>query len=190
MSAHGFVGDLLIRNGVIDAAGLARANEARSAHPATLGRALASLGLADESVVAVTIAKALHLEHLEGEPPAIGQDVLTLLPKDFCQKRGVVPLGFEGNVLRLAVTDPMDDSVLQDVRFRTGRKTTAVVVTQTWLDRLYLRVYPMEAGPTRTTCSIPSIRPARSNPPTRKSSTSSIPRRWRRTPSCRPSSGW
>ncbi len=148
MSAHGFVGDLLIRNGVIDAAGLARANEARSAHPATLGRALASLGLADESVVAATIATALHLEYLEGEPPAIGQDVLTLLPKDFCQKRGVVPLGFEGNVLRLAVTDPMDDSVLQDVRFRTGRKTTAVVVTQTWLDRLYLRVYPMEAGPT------------------------------------------
>ena len=148
MSAHGFVGDLLIRNGVIDAAGLARANEARSAHPATLGRALASLGLADESVVAATIAKALHLEHLEGEPPAVGQDVLTLLPKDFCQKRGVVPLGFEGNVLRLAVSDPMDDSVLQDVRFRTGRKTIAVVVTQTWLDRLYLRVYPMEAGPT------------------------------------------
>jgi type IV pilus assembly protein PilB len=148
MSAYGFVGDLLIRNGVIDAAGLARANEARSAHPATLGRALATLGLADESVVAATIAKALHLEHLEGEPPAIGQDVLTLLPKDFCQKRGVVPLGFEGNVLRLAVSDPMDDSVLQDVRFRTGRKTTAVVVTQTWLDRLYLRVYPMETGPT------------------------------------------
>jgi DNA-binding response OmpR family regulator len=52
MSAYGFVGDLLIRNGVIDAAGLARANEARSAHPATLGRALASVECETEGLAA------------------------------------------------------------------------------------------------------------------------------------------
>ena len=76
MSALGFVGELLIREGVIDAPGLARAVEARTAHPSTLGRALASLGLADESVVAATIASALHLEHLEGEMPAIRDDIV------------------------------------------------------------------------------------------------------------------
>jgi type IV pilus assembly protein PilB len=144
MSAHGFVGDLLIREGVIDVPGLARAVEARAAHPSTLGRALASLGLADESVVAATIASALHLEHLEGEPPVVGENIAALLPAEFCRKRGVVPLSFNGQVLRLAVSDPMDDSVLQDVRFKTGRKTVAVVVTQTWLDRLCRRVYPEE----------------------------------------------
>jgi len=142
MSAHGFIGDLLIREGVVDLPGLARAVEARTAHPSTLGRALASLGLADESVVAATIASALHLEHLDGEPPVIGEKIAALLPAEFCRKRGVVPLGFDGQVLRLAVSDPMDDSVLQDVRFRTGRTTVAVVVTQTWLDRLCRRVYP------------------------------------------------
>jgi hypothetical protein len=91
MSAHGFVGDLLIREGVIDAPGLARAVEARTVHPSTLGKALASLGLADESVVAATIASALHLEHLEGEPPVVGENVASLLPAEFCRRRGVVP---------------------------------------------------------------------------------------------------
>jgi type IV pilus assembly protein PilB len=142
MSAHGFVGDLLIREGLIDVPGLARAAEARVAHPTTLGKALATLGLADESVVSATIASALHLEHLEGEPPAIAANIVALLPAEFCRKRGVVPLSFDGQVLRLAVSDPMDDSVLQDVRFKTGRKTVAVVVTQTLLDRLCRRVYP------------------------------------------------
>jgi len=33
----------------------------------------------------------------------------------------------EGNVLTLAVADPMDDAVVQDVRFRTGKNTIAVV---------------------------------------------------------------
>jgi len=132
MTTHGFIGQLLIRAGVIDAAGLARALDARP-NPDTLGHTLAALGLADESVVAATIASALHLEYLEGELPAVDNDILALVPADFCRKRRVVPLGYQGNFLRLAVTDPMDESVVQDVRFLTGKKTVAVVVTQSSL---------------------------------------------------------
>ena len=149
MTPHGFIGELLIRKGVIDAAGLARAIEAQSGRATTVGRALASLGLADESVVAATIASALHLEYLPDQPPPIGEDVLALLPADFCRKRGVVPLGLDGQVLRLAVSDPMDDSALQDARFKTGKKTVAVVVTQTSLDRLCRQAYPEPDGPTQ-----------------------------------------
>lgn len=149
MTGFGFIGDLLIRKGVVDAPGLTRAIDARSAQATTLGRALASLGLADESVVAATIASALHLEHLDGEPPVIGEDILALVPEDYRRKRGVVPLGFDGQVLRLALADPMDDSVLQDVGFRTGKKTIAVVVTETWLDRLWSRNPRADDPPTQ-----------------------------------------
>jgi type IV pilus assembly protein PilB len=148
MSAHGFVGDLLIRKGLIDETGLARGLAARKAQDVTLGRALSSLGLADETAVSATIAAALHLEHLAGELPVVGESIAALLPAEFCRKRRVIPLGFEGTVLRLAVADPMDDSVLQDARFRTGRDTAAVVVTQTWLERLCRRVYPEADQPT------------------------------------------
>jgi type IV pilus assembly protein PilB len=146
MTTHGFIGQLLIRAGVIDAAGLARALDARP-NPDTLGHTLAALGLADESVVSATIASALHLEYLEGELPEIDNDIVALVPADFCRKRRVVPLGYQGNFLRLAVTDPMDESVVQDVRFLTGKKTVAVVVTQSWLDRLCSRVYPEKTNP-------------------------------------------
>jgi type IV pilus assembly protein PilB len=142
MSAHGLVGDLLIRSGVVDAVGLARALEVQAKHTSTLGRALADLGLADESSVAAATAKALHLEYLSGEPPVIGEDVARLLPAEFCRKRRAIPLGLAGNGLRLAVADPTDYSVLQDVEFKTGRKTVAVVVTQTWLEKTIGRLYP------------------------------------------------
>jgi type II secretory ATPase GspE/PulE/Tfp pilus assembly ATPase PilB-like protein/ActR/RegA family two-component response regulator len=141
MSSRGFVGDLLIRAGVVDAAGLALGLEAQSRHGTTLGRALASLGLAEETAVAAAIASALHLEYLDGEPPEVGA-AATLLPVAFCRKHGVAPLGSDGNVLRVAVTNPMDYSVLQDVEFRTGKKAVAVVVTQTWLEKLLRRMYP------------------------------------------------
>jgi len=145
MSSYGFVGDLLIRKGLVDAAALARAVEAQAAQPSTLGRALARLGLADESVVAAATASALHLtfvEYVDDQPPHVSPEAAATLPVESCRKRGVLPLAVEGNVLTLAVVDPLDDSVLQDVKFRTGRKTTAVVMTQSGFDRLCARVHP------------------------------------------------
>ena len=147
MSTHGFVGDLLIRGGVVDATGLARALEAQSQHANTLGRALADLGLADESVVASMIASALSLEFL-GEPSAVREDVAALVPAEFCRKHRAVPLGVQGNLLRLALTDPLNDSVLQDVAFRTGKRVVAVVVTQTCFEQISGRMYPEVASST------------------------------------------
>ena len=140
MSSHGFVGDLLIRAGLVDAEGLARGLEAQARRATTLGRALAGLGLAKESAVAAAIASSLHLEYLDAEPD-VDASIAALLPAAFCQKRGAAPLGFNGSVLRVAVTNPLD-SVLQDVEFRTGRKAVAVVVTETLLEKLLRRLYP------------------------------------------------
>jgi type IV pilus assembly protein PilB len=141
MSTSGFLGDLLVKRGVIDAAGLTRAIAAQAKAGTTLARALADLGIADESVVASTIATALHLEYLSGELPDVSPAAVALLTADFCKKRGVVPLALDGAVLRVAVSNPLDDSVVRDVGFRTGKKTVGIVVTQAWLDRLYAKVY-------------------------------------------------
>ncbi|HEV3217591.1 MAG TPA: ATPase, T2SS/T4P/T4SS family [Vicinamibacterales bacterium] len=143
MSTHGFVGDLLIRTGVTDASGLTQALELQSRNASvSLGRALADLGLADESLVASTIASALSLEYLGGDPPVVRDDVVALLPAEFCRKHRALPLSLKGNLLRLALTDPLNYSILQDVEFRTGKKTASVVVTQTWLERMSGRLYP------------------------------------------------
>jgi type II secretory ATPase GspE/PulE/Tfp pilus assembly ATPase PilB-like protein/ActR/RegA family two-component response regulator len=147
MTTYGFVGDLLIRVGVVDASGLARALEVRSQHGNNLGRALAHLGLADESLVASIIASALSLEYL-GEPPAVGQDVAALVPAEYCRKHRAVPIGVQGNLLRLALTDPLNDSVLQDVAFRTGKRVVAVMVTETCLEQMLRSMYPDIAGST------------------------------------------
>src|SRR5262245_4261967 len=121
MKSAGFLGDLLIRQGIVDAGGLTRALEAQPNGSNTLGRSLANLGLASEAAVASALATALRLEFFEGEPE-VGQEARGLLPADFCRKRRAIPLSLKGSVVRLALTDPTDYSVLQDVEFRTGKK--------------------------------------------------------------------
>jgi type IV pilus assembly protein PilB len=135
MSSQGFVGDLLIGAGVVDAAGLALGLERQSRQSTTLGRALSDLGLADEGAVAAAMASAMQLEYLDAVPPDVSQAVGALFPVAFFQKRGAALLGVDGDAFRVAVTDPLDYSVLQDVEFRTGKKAVTVVITQTWLER-------------------------------------------------------
>jgi hypothetical protein len=108
------VGELLIRAGIIDSFGLARALEIQSKGNVSLGRALADLGLADENAVSAAIAQGLQLECLGAELPEIAPELDSLLPMKFCQKHFVVPLGLKGNSLRLGMADPLDYPTIRD----------------------------------------------------------------------------
>ncbi len=138
-------GNLLIRIGLIDASGRAQAREVQDVKNVTLGKALATLGLADEETVSAAIAKELHLELLYSELPTVGSDVAALLPSDLCNKRLIVPLGVKGNTLRLAMTDPLDFSAIQDAEFRAGKRVVAVVASETTIRNLLNQVYSTEA---------------------------------------------
>ena len=138
------LGDLLVRAGIIDAEGLARAREAQEKEGVSLSKALVTLGLADEQGVTGAIAKSLKLESLGAELPEIPAEVAALLPSDFCRKRMVVPLSLQGKILRLALADPMDYSTTQDAEFRTGKRVVAVVASQTQIQSLIQQYYPAE----------------------------------------------
>jgi type II secretory ATPase GspE/PulE/Tfp pilus assembly ATPase PilB-like protein/CheY-like chemotaxis protein len=132
---HTFLGELLVSKGVIDEVALGRAVAEASARGATLAWALASLGLADESRVATTLATALHLGYVDSDPRTIGRECTGLLPAEFCRKRSVIPLRVDGTLLQLGMSDPLDYSACQDAEFRTGKKAVAVVVTHSWLEK-------------------------------------------------------
>ena len=138
------IGDLLVRAGFIDASGLSRARAAQEKEGISLGKALSTLGLADEQGMAAAIAKSLKLESLGAELPDVSPEVAALLPSDFCRKRLVVPLSLQGKTLRLALADPMDYSTTQDAEFRTGKRIVAVVASLTQIQSLIHQIYPEE----------------------------------------------
>ena len=140
------IGNLLVRAGIIDGAGLTRAREAQEKERISLSAALSTLGLADEREMAAAIAKTLKLELLGVDLPEVPPEIAALLPSDFCQKRKVVPLSLEGNVLRLALADAMDYSTTRDVEFHTGKRVTPVVASQTQIQILVQQVYPVDTS--------------------------------------------
>ncbi len=139
-------GDLLVRTGIIGSSELSRAREAQEKEGMSLGKALASLGLADEEAVSGAIAQSLHLELLSGQNPAIHPEVTALLSGDFCRQRLVIPLSLEGKALRVAFVDPMDFATTQDVEFRTGKRVVTVVASESSIESLLDQFYPAEVS--------------------------------------------
>ena len=144
MEKDSAIGNILVRSGLIDAGGLARARETQGKDGISLARALVSLGLADEEGVTAAIAKGLKLEILGAEPGEVLAEVAALLPADFCRARRVVPLSVQEKVLRLVIEDPLDYSTTQDVEFRTGKRVVAVLASSGSIQELLKRVYPAE----------------------------------------------
>jgi type IV pilus assembly protein PilB len=145
MAKEAAIGDLLVRSGIIDAAGLARAREAQEKNAISLSNALVTLGLADEQSVVEAIARSTRLEALLPVLPEVSADVAALLPADFCRKRAVAPLSLQGKILRMALADPTDYSTIQDAEFRSGKRVLAVVASHTQIHSLIHKTYPEEA---------------------------------------------
>jgi hypothetical protein len=83
MAEYNIIGELLLREGLLDCSALDRALlEIQSKAGVSLGKALDELGLAEESAVTSAIARGLHLDSLGSEFPMITPEVDALLPVD------------------------------------------------------------------------------------------------------------
>ncbi len=144
MQKTSMVGELLIRAGLVDDFALERGNELQAKGGGTLVHALSSLALVDEEAATEVVAQGLHLDHLGPELPEVSEEAKALLRPDFCHKHMMVPLEIRGKTLRVAISDPLDYSAIQDVEFLSAKKVVAVVASQTAIEKLLNRLYPQE----------------------------------------------
>jgi type IV pilus assembly protein PilB len=113
------LGELLLSQGLITQAQLANAlSEQRASHQ-RLGLILVRQGAVPELELTKVLARqyrmpAVDLSHFEADPR-----VLRLIPSDLALKRMVLPLKREGRTLTVAVADPADQGLLEDLKFIT-----------------------------------------------------------------------
>ena len=136
------VGEILIEAGLIDAVGLARALEVQARDGGSLSKVVAGLGLAAEETACQAIASALGMEYVLLYDETIPESLPVSLPTEFCARRRVLPLLVTGRKLRLAMADPLDQSVIQEVEFQTSKWICPVVASETAILHVLARLQP------------------------------------------------
>ena len=109
------LGELLVERNVITPDQLQLALTAQQSKGGLLGQILVSLGFATEEAVAQAITAQYGFPYLPLKSYAIDPELLRMIPENVARQYCLVPVDHIGDTLTIAMADPLDPRVLEDI---------------------------------------------------------------------------
>jgi type IV pilus assembly protein PilB len=132
----GKLGEILLALGVIDEEKLIAALSDQRAFGGKLGRTLVDLGYVNEDQLVRALAEQLGLDTVDLDAIKVGDDALSCLSVDACERYGVFPLRVDNQerVLWVATAEP-DRQTLQEVASLSQYTIEPVLSSMSSIDR-------------------------------------------------------
>jgi hypothetical protein len=135
------LGELLIEAGVIDQDALRSALSDQRRWGRSLGRTLVELRLISEADLVDVLAKQLGLTSVNLDQLQIPAAVIELVPPELAIRHQVVPFAQPMKFLDLAMADPANLSIVDELRIRTRLNPRAHLAGPRMIDRALARYY-------------------------------------------------
>jgi type IV pilus assembly protein PilB len=110
---------ILVQEGLLTREQLVQAQTEQRASKCRLPYAVVKLGLASEIEITKLLARQYRMPAVDLQRFEVDARILKLIPPDVAQKHVVVPLKREGRTLTVALADPTDIGLLEDLKFIT-----------------------------------------------------------------------
>lgn len=138
------LGDVLVNSGVITAEQLQKGLELQKGSGRKLGETLVDEGITTEENIAKALSSQLGYEMVDLQDVSIDEEILNLVPPSILKKHKMIPFEYSKmgmNVLRVAMSDPMNMAAMDDINIITNLQVEPVVATprdvMLALDRYY-----------------------------------------------------
>lgn len=125
------LGSLLIDAGLITEAQLDEALAIQRQEGGKLGQVLVRSLVATEEDIARTLAEQKGYDFVNLTSYPVDRAAIMLIPERLARRRRIIPIGFHGDAVVLAMADPLDVEAIDDVRLKAGREVVPVVATAT-----------------------------------------------------------
>lgn len=146
MGSRKGLGELLVRENLIDIVQLEEAKKEQKAHGGRLSSALVRMGAIKDSELAVFLSQQYGVPSIDLDQFDIPEDALQTLPREICEKHMVIPVNKSGNILVVAFSDPSNVFVRDDLNFLTRCKIEVVVAPEISIQRALEKYYPKGQG--------------------------------------------
>ncbi len=107
---------------------------------------LTDLGLVTEDQFYQGLANYLGTEYVDlssFEPPA---EILAMVPANLARMHGVLPIGMNGAAVTIAMVDPLNSQVQEDLRFALGQDIYIVIASISYIQKLIQQCYGNDSG--------------------------------------------
>ncbi len=125
------LGDILVEAEIISKKTLERALARQKEEKKRLGMVLEEMGVITEDELAEALAKQFNFKTIKNfVSHSFSQELLDLLPSDFCMKKLVFPLKQKDTMLAVAITDPFDIETMEMLSRISGYQIIPVISTR------------------------------------------------------------
>lgn len=150
------LGELLKDAGVIDDFQLQSALAHQRNWGGKLGTVLVELEFAQEEDVAKVIAQKLRIPYVDLFDPGIPKQILKLIKPELAKKYVVMPVKKEGSSLVVAMSDPLDIAVMDELRFIAGITIRPALALESEIKQAIRKYYDGESVLRRTSPGLAS----------------------------------
>ncbi len=144
MATDNRLGELLVREKLISLAQLRQAQDEQKKANTTLSYALAKMGVISDREITDFLSKQYRVETINLDEFDIDEDVVKLVPKDVCQRHGLIPVSRAGSSLIVAMSDPSNLHAVDDIKFLTGYNVEPVVAPITAIEKAVAAYYAVQ----------------------------------------------
>lgn len=125
------IGELLVRENLIDINQLETAKREQKQHGGKLGTALVKLGYVNDSQLSDFLSKQYGVPSIDLQTFELDPEAVKMVQKEFCIKNSLIPISKAGNTIVVAMADPSNINSRDDVMFLTHCKVEVVVASET-----------------------------------------------------------
>lgn len=125
------LGELLLREKILSVDQLRSALEFQKKNSLPVGTSLVQLGYLTEEDIAQALSRQLGYPYIDLDQFEVYPEVINLIPADVAKKHMVMPIHRIRSFLTLAMVDPTDLEIIEDIRFRTGLSIQPVIASET-----------------------------------------------------------
>jgi Type II secretion system (T2SS), protein E, N-terminal domain len=133
------LGDLLVESGVLDRLQLSSALGFQKQWGGRIGRICVELKFTDERTITDTVARQLGIPVVELAGRMIPPQVIAAVPQELCERFQLLPIGLIPSdrgmeTVQVAMSDPTDLQVIDELTFLTGKRIEIAAATDTDVD--------------------------------------------------------
>ena len=119
-----------------------KALEIQGVEKRKIGEILIEMGVADDMVIAKALSAQLKIPLVRLAETEIPEEIISLVPYDLAQKHLIIPIKKTEKGLLVAMTNPLDLSVLDDLRFVARMPIQTAIAPQKDLLEAKEKYYP------------------------------------------------
>ena len=125
------LGDILVESGFLNATELAEVLSVQKETGKRLGEVIVESGLMSEFDILRAVSSQYNYPIIDLSGIDVDPKATALLTQKFCEDNVVFPIGFDGDNLVVAIDDPMNITIEDELQFQTGYQISLILATHT-----------------------------------------------------------